>query len=142
VLFALAYAAANFVMARVDGSDRILARTAFDLVFTVAFFWLLLAITRRAHRFPQSINAVFGIYVLLAPVMVGLLLLRGPSKTHYGIWVLTTAGSTIVMIWYLLAVGHTLRSALDTGLVTGFAIAVTWAIASVMLAQSLFGAAT
>lgn len=141
-LFALGYAAANVVMARVDDSDRVLARTAFDLALTVSFFWVLLAITRRTHRFPQSINAVFGIYVLLAPVMVGLLFLRGPSKTHYGIWVLTTAGSTIVMIWYLLAVGHVLRSALDTGLVTGFAIAVTWAIASVVLAQSLFGAAT
>jgi hypothetical protein len=141
LVFAVGYFVANVLMARVDNTDRILARTAFDLALTVAFFWLLLAVMRRAHRFPQAISAVFGIYLLFAPVMIGLLLLRGPSQVNYGIWVLTTAGSTIVMIWYLLAVGHVLRAALDTGLVTGFAIAVTWAIASVVLAQSLFGAA-
>ena len=43
------------------------------------------------------------------------------------------------MIWYLLIVGHILRSALDTGLVTGFAIAVTWLVATVAISRSLFG---
>jgi hypothetical protein len=141
LLFALAYTAANVLMAWVDDADRIAARTALDLGLSLAFFWLLLALTRRAHRFPQAISAVFGIYLLLAPLMLGLLLLRGPSKANYALWVLTTAASTLVMIWYLLAVGHVLRSALDTGLVTGFAIAVTWAVVTVALSQRLFGAA-
>ena len=142
LLFALAYTAANLVMAWVDDADRIGARIAFDLGLSLAFFWLLLALTRRTHRFPQAINAVFGVYLLLAPLMVGLQLLRGPSKSNYAVWALTTAGSTVVMIWYLLAVGHVLRRALDTGLVTGFAIAVTWAVATVALAQRLFGGPT
>jgi hypothetical protein len=43
------------------------------------------------------------------------------------------------MIWYLLILGHILRSALDTGLVTGFAIAVAWLVASVAISRSLFG---
>src|SRR4029453_18414366 len=107
----------------------------------LAFFWLLLTIRRRAHRFPQVVNAIFGTYVVLAPLMIGLMLLHGLAKTHYPIWLLMTAGTTLVVIWYLLAVGHVLRSALDTGLVTGFAIAVTWAIVSVALAQSWFGSA-
>ncbi len=138
-VFALGYAFTNVVMAYVDDSDRILARTAADLVLSLAFFWLLLALTRRAHRFPQTVNAVLGVYTLLAPAMILLLLMRGPSKSHYAVWLLTTAGSTLITIWYLLIVGHILKSALDTGLVTGFAIAVTWAVASLAVAQSLFG---
>lgn len=141
VVFTLGYAAANFLMARIDASDRVLERTAFDLVLTLAFFWLVLAVTRRTHRFPQVINAVFGTYLVLAPLMIGLMLLRGPAKTHYGVWLLVATGTTVVVIWYLLAVGHVLRAALDTGLVTGFAISVTWAIVSIALAQSWFGTA-
>lgn len=140
-LFTLGYAAVNFLMGRIDASDRILERTAFDLVLTLAFFWLLLALTRRSKRFPQVINAIFGTYLVLAPLMIGLMLLRGLAKTNYPVWVLMTAGTTMVVIWYLLAVGHVLRAALDTGLVTGFAVAVTWAIVSVALAQSWFGSA-
>ena len=87
------------------------------------------------------VNATFGTYLVLAPVMIGLMLLRGLAKTHYPVWLLMTAGTTVVVIWYLLVVGHVLRSALDTGLVTGFAIAVTWAIVSVALSQSWFGSA-
>jgi|SRR5262245_29030624 len=141
VVFTLGYAAVNFLMARIDASDRVLERTAFDLVLTLAFFWLVLAVTRRTHRFPQVINAVFGTYLVLAPLMIGLMLLRGPAKTHYGVWLLVATGTTVVVIWYLLAVGHVLRAALDTGLVTGFAISVTWAIVSIALAQSWFGTA-
>jgi hypothetical protein len=141
VVFTAAYAAVNVAMARIDASDRILQRTAFDVVLTFAFFFLMLAITRRAHRFPQVVNAVFGTYVVLAPLMIGLMLLHGLAKTHYGVYVLVTAGTTIVVLWYLLAVGHVLRAALDTGLVTGFAISVTWAIVSVALARAWFGTA-
>ena len=141
-LLALGYAAANAVLAYVDEAERILVRTAVDLGLTLAFFWILLALTRRGHRYPQTLSAVFGTYVLLAPAMAVLILMRGPAKTNYAVWLLTNAGSTVITIWYLLIVGHILKSALDTGLVTGFAIAVTWAIASLAIAQSLFPVAT
>jgi hypothetical protein len=141
-VLALGYAGANAVLAYVDHSERILARTAVDLGLTLAFFWVLLLLTRRSHRFPQALSAVFGTYVLLAPAMALLLLMRGPAKTHYGVWLLTNAGSTVVTIWYLLIVGHILKCALDTGLVTGFAIAITWALASLAIAQNLFPVAT
>ena len=48
---ALGYAGANAVLAWVDHAERILARTALDLGLTLAFFGLLLALTRRSHRF-------------------------------------------------------------------------------------------
>jgi hypothetical protein len=46
----------------------------------------------------------------------------------------------LIVVWFLLVVGHVLRSALDTGLVTGFAIAVAWTLAGVALSQAVFGA--
>ncbi|HEX9707782.1 MAG TPA: hypothetical protein VGA24_09120 [Steroidobacteraceae bacterium] len=141
-LLALGYAGANAFLAYVDDAERILLRTAVDLGLALAFFWMLLVLTRRTHRLPQTLSAVFGTYVLLAPAMTLLIMLGGPAKTNYAAWLLTNAGSTVITIWYLLIVGHILKSALDTGLVTGFAIAVTWAVASVAIARSLFPVAT
>lgn len=141
-LLALGYAGANAVLAFVDHAERILVRTAVDLGLTLAFFWMLLALTRRSHRLPQMLSAVFGTYVLLAPAMTLLILLRGPAKTNYGVLLLTNAGSTVITIWYLLIVGYVLKCALDTGLVTGFAIAVAWALASLVIAQNLFPVAS
>lgn len=140
-LLGLGYAGANVALALVDQAERILARTALDLVFTLAFFWTLLVLTRRSHRLPQTLSAVFGTYMLLAPVMAVLILMSGPAKTNYAVWLLTNAGSAVITIWYLLIVGHVLKSALDTGLVTGFAVAVTWAIAGLAISQQLFAAA-
>jgi hypothetical protein len=140
-LLGLGYAGANVALALVDQAERILARTALDLVFTLAFFWMLLMLTRRSHRLPQTLSAVFGTYMLLAPVMAVLILMSGPAKTNYAVWLLTNAGSAVITIWYLLIVGHVVKSALDTGLVTGFAVAVTWAIAGLAISRQLFAAA-
>lgn len=141
-VFVLAYAVADVVVASTGGIQPVLARTAVDLALTLPFFWLLLAITRRTHRFPQTVNAALGVYVLLAPVIILLLLLRNPARTSQALSLLVTASFTVFMVWYLLIVGHILRSALDTGLVTGFAIAVTWLVVTVAISRSLFGAAT
>jgi hypothetical protein len=141
-VFVLAYAVADVVVASTGGVQPVLARTAADLALTLPFFWLLLALTRRTHRFPQTVNAALGVYVLLAPVIIVLLLLRNPARTSQALSLLVTASFTVFMIWYLLIVGHILRSALDTGLVTGFAIAVTWLVVTVAISRSLFGAAT
>ena len=141
-VFALAYAIADVAVASTGSIQPVLARTAVDLVLTLPFFWLLLALTRRTHRFPQTVNAALGVYVLLAPVIILLLLLRKPARSSHALDLLVTASFTVFMIWYLLIVGHILRSALDTGLVTGFAIAVTWLVVTVAISRSLFGAAT
>jgi hypothetical protein len=141
-VFVLAYAVADVVVASTGSIQPVLARTAVDLALTLPFFWLLLAITRRTHRFPQTVNAALGVYVLLAPVIILLLLSRDAARTSSTLDLLVTASFTAFMIWYLLIVGHILRSALDTGLVTGFAIAVTWLVVTVAISRSLFGAAT
>jgi hypothetical protein len=141
-VFTVAYACADLVVARVGRIEQAMARTAVDLALTLPFFALLLAITRRTHRFPQTVNAALGVYVLLTPVIVLLLLLRIPARTNEALALIITACYTMFMIWYLLILGHILRCALDTGLVTGFAIAVTWLVATVAISQALFGAVT
>jgi hypothetical protein len=141
-VFVLAYVVADIVVARTGSFQPVLARTAADLALTLPFFWLLLAITRRTHRFPQTINAALGVYVLLTPIIVVLLLLhlRSPAQASGVLPILVNASITLLMIWYLLIVGHILRSALDTGLVTGFAISVTWFLATYAITRALFGA--
>jgi hypothetical protein len=138
-VFVLAYAVADIVVSLTASVHPILPRTAVDLALTLPFFWLLLAITRRLHRFAQTINAALGVYVLMAPIIILLLFLWNSARSSDALELLITASFTLFTIWYLLIVGHILRSALDTGLVTGFAIAVTWLVVSVAVSRHLFG---
>jgi hypothetical protein len=140
-VFVLAYVLADTLVGRIAGFDSVLTRTALDLGLTLPFFWMLLALTRRTHRFAQTLNAMLGVYALLAPAIALLLLLWLPVRSDPALGVIAEAGYTLFVIWYLLIVGHVLRSALDTGLVTGFAIAVTWTVVSIAVSRSVFGAA-
>jgi hypothetical protein len=142
VLLGIAYAGASALHAFVNGDDHIVARAGLDLGLTLAFFWLLLALTSRGHRFVQTMSAVFGAYVLLAPLVTLLLLARGVAKSSDPALLLTSTGSALVIVWFLLIVAHILKHALDTGLITGCAIAVTWVLASWTLAARLFPGAT
>jgi hypothetical protein len=139
-VFVLAYALADALVGRIAGFESVLPRTALDLGLTLPFFWLLLALTRRTHRFAQTVNAALGVYALLAPLIALLLLIRLPVRAGPALGVFVEAGYTLLVIWYLLIVGHVLRSALDTGLVTGFAIAVTWTVVTIAISRSVFGA--
>jgi hypothetical protein len=139
-IFVVAYALADALIGRLAGFETVLPRTALDLALTLPFYWLLLALTRRTNRFPQTLNAALGVYVLLAPVIAMLLLLRLLDRSGQALALVFNASYTLFVIWYLLIVGHILRSALDTGLVTGFAIAVTWTVATIAISRSVFGA--
>ena len=134
--YALASALQSWVLYR---GDRIVSRTAVDLGLSVALVWVVLAVTRRGHRFRQTMSAVLGTSVLVAPLVVVLLLLmQGPATTYYPVWLVARAGAVVVTIWFIVVIGHILRGALETGLVTGVAIALTWVIASRAVAEKLF----
>lgn len=139
-LLAFAYAVTSALQSWIlYGGDRILLRTAVDLGLSLVLVWVVLTVTRRGHRFPQTASAVLGISVLVAPfVVVLLLLMQGPATTHYAVWLLARAGAVVVTIWFIVVIGHILRGALETGLVTGVAIALTWVIASRAVADKLF----
>lgn len=139
-LLAFAYAVTSALQSWIlYRSDRIVSRTAVDLGLSVALVWVVLAVTRRGHRFRQTLSAVLGTSVLVAPIVVVLLLLmQGLATTSYPVWLLARAGAVVVTIWFIVVIGHILRGALETGLVTGVAIALTWLIASRALAEKLF----
>lgn len=139
-LLAIAYAVTSGLQSWIlYGSDRIVMRTAVDLGLSLALVWVVLTITRRGHRYPQTISAVLGTSVLVAPIVVLLLLLmQGPATSYYPVWLLARAGAVLVTLWFIVVIGHILRGALETGLLTGVAIALTWLIASRALAEKLF----
>ncbi len=139
-LLAIVYAAASALQSWIlHGGDRIVSRTAVDLGLSLALFWVVLAVTRRSHRYPQTISAVLGTSVLIAPLVVVLLLLmQGPATTIYPVWLLARTAAVVVTVWFVVIIGHILRGALETGLITGVAIALTWLIASRALTEKLF----
>ncbi len=138
-LMVVAYAASSAVQSwMLHGADRLVARTATDLVLTLATFWLLLAVTRRGHRLRQTMSAVLGTSTLMTPLVVLLLAVKDPAAVSYPVALLAWAGSIGVIVWFTLIVGHILRSALEIGFVTSIAIAVTYLIASAAALARLF----
>jgi hypothetical protein len=125
----------------VHGDDRLFARAGLDLTLAMGLFWIVLAITRRGHRYRQTIIAVLGTAVLVSPFVVGLLLLQQPAQASYPLKLLAWVGSIAVIVWYTLVVGHILRSALEIGFVTSIAIALTWLIAGEALLRRIFESA-
>ncbi|MGQ0383194.1 MAG: hypothetical protein ACT4UP_00705 [Gammaproteobacteria bacterium] len=138
-LAAAAYAAASVLQSwMMHGNDRLFARAAFDLGLAMGLFWLLLTVTRRGHRYRQTMTAVLGTAALMTPFVVGLLLLQQPAQVNYALKWVAWAGSVAVIVWYTLVVGHILRSALEIGFVTSIAIALTWLIAGEALLRRAF----
>jgi hypothetical protein len=138
-VFVLLYAAVDVLILKLDGGYRVAERTALDVAFALGFLGLVLAVAGRVHRMPQTVVAVFGAYVLLSPAIAALFLLGEPARSNRAVALFAEACSVLVVVWYLLVVGHVLRSALDTGLVTGFAVAIAWTLASIALSQAIFG---
>ena len=131
VIMAAAYAGSSSLQSwLLFEDDRLLARTAADLGLTLGIFWIVLAVTRRLNRYRQTMTAVLGTSVLLTPLLMLLLALQQPAETYYAVKLVAWAGSTGVIVWYTLIVGHILRSALEIGFVTSIAIAITAVIAS------------
>jgi hypothetical protein len=138
-LSAFAYAVLSAVQSwMLYGHDQLISRTAADLVLLAVPLWLLLMFTGRRHRVRQTLSAVLGTSALLSPFVILLLTLKEPSADTYGLALLVWAGSVAVILWYVFVLGHIVRSALDTGLFTGVAIALTYVIASAAILTSLF----
>ena len=136
---AAAYAALSALQSwMLYGADQLLGRTAADVALLVLPIWLLLVFTGRGHRSRQTLAAVLGTGALLAPFVILLLALKGPSGGTYGLALLVWAGSVAVILWYVFVFGHIVRSAFDTGLFTGVAIALTYVLASAAILTRIF----
>ena len=139
VVTALAYAAFSAIQSwMLFGMDALLLRTVADLAITALLLWLLLLIARRRHRFNQTVSAVLGTGALLSPFVILLLALKEPSGANYALALLVSVGSIGVIVWYTFILGHIVRSALDTGIFTGMAVAVAYLVASAAILSRLF----
>lgn len=143
IVTALAYAAFSAIQSwMLFGTEALLLRTAADLAVTAVMVWLLLSVARRRYRFNQTVSAVLGTGALLSPFVILLLALKDPSAANYPLALLVWAGSVGVIVWYTFVIGYIVRSALDTGLFTGMALAVAYLVASAAILSKLFPANT
>lgn len=109
------------------GEGDALARALLDLGVTAVLFFVALAIPRRTHRYLQTLTAVLGCSALLGVPSLALLALKvavgpGPIAT------LIAFATLPLLAWALLVVGHIVRQALDAPLITGMAVALTYAV--------------
>jgi hypothetical protein len=118
-------------------SDRILTRVALSVGLPLAWTWAVLAVARHRQRFLQTGSALLGIGALaqlvLYPLgsMLDVLGEKNPLAIPLGL--LLFAG----LVWYLLACANVWRSALDSGLGLGAAIALGYLLLSIALEQQL-----
>lgn len=139
---ALANFAVSAVQARFAYPDETLEgsllRAAADLALTVLFFWIVLAIGRRSHRYVQTLSALLGSGTLLAlPMLVVLLVGRAvPKGSPLGF--LVSLAALPLLIWALFVVGHVVRAALESPLFVGMAVSMTYFVVGYVLLVQLF----
>ena len=141
VLSAIAYLLVSWLQAlQLYGQQFAGARAIADLALTLAAFWALVALAGRAPRFLQSISAVFGVGALLSVPMLAVVALREPAAAHYLIALAVWVVSLTLIVWYLFALGHIVRSTLECGLFPGMAAAVVITFGSSALLARVFPA--
>ena len=124
----------------IDGPGLAVARGVADVAFTVAVFWLCLAVTRRRHRLLQTLTAVLGTGTLLALPMIGLFLAAdalgpdGPLAAALKLLLLP------LLIWDLCVLAHIARLALEAPLIAGVAVATSYYLVGYLLLERLLPA--
>lgn len=112
------------------GEDGAVLRGLLDLGLTLLVFFVALAIPRRTHRYLQTIIAVLGCGTLLSLPMIVLLLLGKAVPPQGPFAFLVSLASLPLLVWFLFVIGHIVRHALDSPLVTGMAVALTYFVVS------------
>ncbi len=107
----------------------------------LGWLWLLLALFRRPGRFRQSATALMGIGLVLSPVLLGssLVAVRVGQDSRVA-WSLAAGVVVVVSVWYLLAVAHILRSALETRLFPAIVLTLVFMTGVWFVQVGLFGA--
>lgn len=135
IAYASVVAAQSWVL---YGGDRLAQRVGLDLAFQLAALWLLLFVAQRVHRYRQTLIAVLGTGVLLAPISIALLMLQVPALAGGGVALLVGLVKLAFTVWVVLILAHILRSALDAHVVTGVAIALTLVVVEWMVVRTAF----
>jgi hypothetical protein len=111
---------------------------AVDVLFTLAWYAALLRLVGRSERFLQTATGVFGLQLVLAPLLIASeWLLR-----HFGqdtTWQLpiAVAGLTLV-IWLIAAISHVVKAALDWSSAASVALVILQIISGQLLLFAIF----
>ena len=115
---------------------------ALDIVYMLAWVWLLLRAAGRRERVLQTAAAVFGFQLVLAPLMIGVSAVVPGSGAAGGLQLLPWIATLLVIAWVVLATAHILRAALEWPLAACVPCALFLFLAEQLLLQALFHPAT
>jgi hypothetical protein len=138
-LIAALYLAVGVLQLRLVYPPRVaLLHAVTDLAFTVASFWLCLAIGRRRYRVLQTLTAVLGTGVLLAPAaMLMFFVGLGFQPDAPATPALRHLLFVPVVVWEVAVLANIARRALEAPLVTGIAVASTYYLLGLVIESQL-----
>lgn len=111
---------------------------AVDILFTLAWYAVLMRLFARPERFLQTTTAVFGYQTVLAPVWIATAWLAGRFQQDDA-WLIPVAIVGLGMLaWGLAANGRILRSALDQPMPICVSLALLQTIVGQLLLIGLF----
>jgi hypothetical protein len=138
---ALYVATSTLQAALLYGLGSAVVRGVADLAVTGLAVWVCLAAGRRRYRLRQTLIAVLGTGSLLSLPMIALMLLRPAAGGETGLIAILSLASLVLVVWYLLVIGHIVRHALDAPLFTGMTVAMTYFVVSYLLLEQVLPAA-
>ena len=109
-----------------------------DVMFCMAFFWVVLQLGQHGGRFWQTVTALLGAETFLSLVALPLLVLRSASTGSETFEPMTVFLLTAVLLWSIDVGGFILSRALEQAYVVGVLIMVGYVIGSFMLGELLF----
>jgi hypothetical protein len=139
VAMLMVYIVADAILSLAQGMHglQIVYQILFDCALLAIFFALVLGLWNRLERYNQTAVALFGsgAIILLAAVPVS----YAASVPNY---VLVQGAAQVliyaILAWSILVIGHVIRHALDTGLLTGIFIAGAYTVLNFVLFAVLF----
>jgi hypothetical protein len=111
--YLLARSCANWVLPTFEGPW--LAAFAFDILFTLCWYALLMRVVRKPERFLQTATAVFGFRAIVSPLALASGgLIRRFGEDAASPWQLPLWGLYLALfVWLIAASSHVLKSALE-----------------------------
>jgi hypothetical protein len=115
----------------------LLLRMAFSVIVPLCFTWVVLALTKRRQRFLQTGSAVLGVDVLAGVVLYPLdaaIQMVGENRP----WAVPLGVALLAgYVSYMVAGANIWRAALDSGVIVGGAVSVSYFLAQILLGQLL-----
>jgi len=116
-----------------------LVQVAADALFVAAWYWLLLAISRRRERYLQTATALFGLQTVLAAPSMAVVWLLQRFTPDASLRVPVYLAALALALWTLVAIGHILRSALERPLGICLVLALLQMLVEELVFLAIFG---